>query len=63
MLKKELFNLLDDSVEALLRDRKREGLKIRRVILKNIKLIESMISKTKKIIPKVIKEHQKRIIK
>ena len=62
-LKKELFNLLDDSVEALLRDRKREGLKIRRVILKNIILIESMISKTKKIIPKAVKEHQKRIIK
>ena len=62
-LKKELFNLLDDSIEALLKDRKREGSKIRRVILKNIKLIESMISKTKKIIPKAIKEHQKRIIK
>ena len=62
-LKKELFNLLDDSIEALLKDRKREGLKIRRVILKNIKLIESMISKTKKIIPKAIKEHQKKIIK
>ena len=62
-LKKELFNLLDNSIEALLKDRKREGFKIRRVILKNIKLIESMISKTKKIIPKAIKEHQKRIIK
>ena len=62
-LKKELFNLLDDSIEALLKDRKREGSKIRRVILKNIKLIESMISKTKKIIPKAIKEHQKKIIK
>jgi uncharacterized protein (TIGR00255 family) len=62
-LKKELFNLLDDSIEALLKDRKREGSKIRRVILKNIKLIESMISDTKKIIPKAIKEHQKRIIK
>lgn len=62
-LKKELFNLLDNSIEALLRDRKREGFKIRRVILKNIKLIESMISKTKKIIPKAIKEHQKKIIK
>ena len=62
-LKKELFNLLDDSIEALLKDRKREGFKIRRVILKNIKLIESMISKTKKIIPKAVKEHQKRIIK
>lgn len=62
-LKKELFNLLDDSIEALLKDRKREGFKIRRAILKNIKLIESMISKTKKIIPKAIKEHQKKIIK
>jgi uncharacterized protein (TIGR00255 family) len=62
-LKKELFNLLDNSIEALLKDRKREGFKIRRVILKNIKLIESMISKTKKIIPKAIKEHQKKIIK
>tara|TARA_B100000035_G_scaffold315481_1_gene336841 strand:- start:22735 stop:23598 length:864 start_codon:yes stop_codon:yes gene_type:complete len=62
-VKKELFNLLDEVVEALLQDRRREGLKIRRVILKNIKLIESMVLKAKKIIPKAIKEHQKKIIK
>ena len=62
-VKKELFNLLDEVVEALLQDRRREGLKIRRVILKNIKLIESMVLKAKKIFPKAIKEHQKKIIK
>jgi uncharacterized protein (TIGR00255 family) len=62
-VKKELFNLLDESIEALLKDRKREGLKIRKVILKNIKLIDSIIGKAKKIIPKAIKEHQKKIVK
>ena len=62
-VKKELFNLLDESIEALLKDRKREGLKIRKVILKNIKLIDSIIGKAKKIIPKAIKQHQKKIVK
>lgn len=62
-LKKELLNLLDDSVEELLKDRKREGIKIRKVILQNIKLIENMIGKAKKIIPRAIKDHKKKVIK
>ena len=44
-------------------DRRREGVKIRQVIIKNLRAIENIINKAKKIIPKAIKNHQKKVIK
>ena len=47
----------------LVNDRQREGSKIRTVILKNIKLVELLVGRAKKIMPKVIKKHQSKITK
>jgi len=47
----------------LLKDRQREGSKIRIVILKNIRSVELLVGRAKKIMPTVIKKHQSKIIK
>ena len=62
-LKEAMFSLLDDALEALVKDRKREGIKIRVVILKNIKLIENIVNKTNKIMPRAIKNHKIKVVK
>ena len=62
-IRKEVLSLLDGSLEMLLRDRQREGSKIRIVILKNIRSVELLVGRAKKIMPTVIKKHQSKIIK
>ena len=62
-IKKEVLSLLDGSLEMLLKDRQREGSKIRIVILKNIRSVELLVGRAKKIMPTVIKKHQSKIIK
>ena len=62
-LKKEILSLLEEAIQDLVTDRRREGLKIRQVIIKNLRAIENIINKAKKIIPKAIKNHQKKVIK
>jgi len=62
-LKKEILSLLEEAIQDLVTDRRREGLKIRQVIIKNLRTIENIINKAKKIIPKAIKNHQKKVIK
>ena len=62
-IRKDVFDFLDDSLGMLVNDRQREGSKIRTVILKNIKLVELLVGRAKKIMPKVIKKHQSKITK
>ena len=62
-IRKEVLSLLDDSLDMLLKDRQREGSKIRIVILKNIRSVELLVGRAKKIMPTVIKKHQSKIIK
>jgi uncharacterized protein (TIGR00255 family) len=62
-LKKEILSLLEEAIQDLVTDRRREGVKIRQVIIKNLRAIENIINKAKKIIPKAIKNHQKKVIK
>ena len=62
-IRKDVLDFLDDSLGMLLNDRQREGSKIRTVILKNIKLVELLVGRAKKIMPKVIKKHQSKITK
>ena len=62
-LKKEILSLLEEAIQDLVTDRRREGLKIRQVIIKNLRAIENIINKAKKIIPKAIKNHQKKVMK
>ena len=62
-IRKEVLSLLDGSLEMLLKDRQREGSKIRIVILKNIRSVELLVGRAKKIMPTVIKKHQSKIIK
>ena len=62
-IRKEVLSLLDGSLEMLLRDRQREGSKIRIVILKNIRSVELLVGRAKKIMPTVIKKYQSKIIK
>ena len=62
-IRKEVLDFLDDSLGMLVNDRQREGSKIRTVILKNIKLVELLVGRAKKIMPKVIKKHQSKITK
>ena len=62
-IRKEVLSLLDGSLEMLLKDRQREGSKIRIVILKNIRSVELLVGRAKKIMPTVIKKYQSKIIK
>tara|TARA_B110000259_G_scaffold183140_1_gene227953 strand:+ start:3416 stop:4267 length:852 start_codon:yes stop_codon:yes gene_type:complete len=62
-IRKDVLDFLDDSLGMLVNDRQREGSKIRTVILKNIKLVELLVGRAKKIMPKVIKKHQSKITK
>ena len=62
-IRKDVLDFLDDSLGMLVNDRQREGSKIRTVILKNIKLVELLVGRAKKIMPKVIKIHQSKITK
>lgn len=62
-LKKEVFITLNQSIAELLKDRKREGMKIRGIILKQIRIIEKLIKSIKKIVIKAIKQHQLKVIK
>ena len=62
-IRKEVLSLLDGSLEMLLKDRQREGSKIRIVILKNIRSVELLVARAKKIMPTAIKKHQSKIIK
>ncbi len=62
-IRKEVLSLLDGSLDMLLKDRQREGSKIRIVILKNIRSVELLVGRAKKIMPTVIKKHQSKIIK
>lgn len=62
-IRKDVLDFLDDSLGMLVNDRQREGSKIRTVILKNIKLVELLVGRAKKIMPSVIKKHQSKITK
>ena len=60
---KILLTLLDDSLKKIVADRQREGKKIKQLILsRNIK-IEKEVKKIRKLIPKYIDNHQKKIEK
>ena len=62
-LKKVLLSTLPNALRKIIVDRQREGKNISKVIFNNIKLIEKLISQTKKIMPKAIKLHQVKINK
>jgi uncharacterized protein (TIGR00255 family) len=60
---KPLMKLLDRSLNQLLKDRQREGGKIKKIILAKLINIEKEIKKIKKLFPKVVKSHQDKILK
>ena len=62
-LSKPLMKLLDRSLNQLLKDRQREGGKIKKIILAKLINIEKEIKKIKKLFPKVVKSHQDKILK
>jgi uncharacterized protein (TIGR00255 family) len=62
-LNKPLMKLLDRSLNQLLKDRQREGGKIKKIILAKLINIEKEIKKIKKLFPKVVKSHQDKILK
>lgn len=58
---KALIKFMDHSLGELLIDRQREGIKIRKTILVKLNMIEGVVKQIKKLLPRVIKSHQKKI--
>ena len=62
-LKKTLLSTLPSAIQKIITDRQREGKNISQVILNNAKVIEKLITQTKKIMPKAIKLYRSKIDK
>jgi|TARA_B110000196_G_C21152968_1_gene671034 uncharacterized protein (TIGR00255 family) len=62
-LRKPLMILIDRALNQLLKDRQREGKKIKKIILDKLISIENETKKIKKIFPKVVKVHKDKILK
>ena len=60
-LEKVLLSYTEQALDKLVIDRKREGAKIRKIIIAKLNLIEKLVLKVKKIMPLVIKSHQNKI--
>ena len=60
-LEKVLLRYTEQALDKLVIDRKREGGKIRKIIIAKLNLIEKLVLNVKKIMPLAIKSHQKKI--
>ena len=60
-LEKVLLRYTEQALNKLVIDRKREGAKIRKIIIAKLNLIEKLVLKVRKIMPLAIKSHQKKI--
>tara|TARA_B110000196_G_scaffold306760_1_gene305685 strand:+ start:1018 stop:1950 length:933 start_codon:yes stop_codon:yes gene_type:complete len=60
-LEKVLLKYTQQGLDNLVIDRKREGAKIRTIIIAKLNLIEKLVLKVKKVIPLVIKSHQNKL--
>jgi uncharacterized protein (TIGR00255 family) len=60
-LEKVILRYTEQALDKLVIDRKREGAKIRKIIIAKINLIEKLVLKVKKIMPLAIKSHQNKI--
>ena len=60
-LEKVLLKYTEEALDKLVIDRKREGAKIRKIIIAKLNLIEKLVLKVKKIMPLAIKSHQNKI--
>jgi uncharacterized protein (TIGR00255 family) len=60
-LEKVLLKYTEEALDKLVIDRKREGAKIRKIIIAKLNLIEKLVLKVKKIMPLTIKSHQNKI--
>ena len=60
-LEKILLKYTEQALDKLVIDRKREGAKIRKIIIAKLNLIEKLVLKVKKIMPLAIKSHQIKI--
>lgn len=63
LIRKDLFKYLNLGLDNVCKDRRREGKKIRIVILNNLKFIEKIIAQARKIMPKLIDNNLKNITK
>ena len=60
-LEKVLLRYTEQALDKLVIDRKREGAKIRKIIVSKLNLIEKLVLKVRKIMPLAIKYHQNKI--
>ena len=60
-IEKVLLSLSKQALVRLIIDRKREGAKIRKIIILKLNLIEKLVLKVKKLMPSAIKSHQNKI--
>ncbi|MDA9210721.1 YicC family protein [Methylophilaceae bacterium] len=60
-IEKALLKYSAQALDKLVEDRKREGSKIRKIIIAKLNLIEKLVLKVKKIMPLAIKSHQDKI--
>ena len=60
-LEKVLLKYTQQGLDNLVIDRKREGAKIRTIIIAKLNLIEKLVLKVKKVIPLAIKSHQNKL--
>jgi len=60
-LEKVLLRYTEQALDKLVIDRKREGAKIRKIIIAKLNVIEKLVLKVRKIMPLAIKSHQNKI--
>jgi uncharacterized protein (TIGR00255 family) len=60
-LEKFLLRYTEQALDKLVIDRKREGAKIRKIIIAKLNVIEKLVLKVRKIMPLAIKSHQNKI--
>ena len=60
-LEKVILRYTEQALDKLVIDRKREGAKIRKIIIAKLNLIEKLVLKVKKIMPLAIESHQNKI--
>ena len=60
-LKTDLFRFLNKGIGMICVDREREGKKIRAVILSNVKAIKKIVTKAKKVMPRLINKNMRTI--
>jgi uncharacterized protein (TIGR00255 family) len=60
-LEKVLLRYTEQALDKLVIDRKREGAKIRKIIIAKLNAIEKLVLKVRKIMPLAIKSHQNKI--